>query len=69
MKKLKIPFFHIMNIPSDDLDMDDIQVMWEALMLKNSIPIPENWGDFINEINCILSENQVWFNKKFDQYF
>ena len=67
-EQLKKAFFEIFNIESE-LDMDDIQVMWEALMLKNNIPQPGYWEVFVDKVNCVSSEKFSFFSKVFDEYF
>ena len=67
-EQLKKAFFEIFNIESE-LDMDDIQVMWEALMLKNKIEQPEEWEHFIMHINCLSAEKFSYFSKVFDEHF
>ena len=67
-EQLKKAFFEIFNIESE-LDMDDIQVMWEALMLKNNIPQPESWQKFINDINCMSAEKWSFFSNTFNACF
>ena len=61
-EQLKKAFFEIFNIESE-LDMDDIQVMWEAIMLKNNIPQPERWEEFVDRINCLGAEQWFKFSK------
>ena len=67
-EQLKKAFFEIFNIESE-LDMDDIQVMWEALMLKNNIQQPEGWNKFVEYINCKSAEDYNYFSKVFNHYF
>lgn len=53
-----------------DLDMEDFQVMWEALMNKWDIKIgEESWNSFIKEINCTASDRYSWFKQTFNRYF
>lgn len=68
LEQLKTAFYQIFNIESE-LDMDDIQVMWEALMLKNKIQQPEEWEHFIMHINCMASQKFSYFSKVFDEHF
>jgi len=51
------------------LELDDYQVMWEALMLKWEIEKPENWEEFLDEINCLASNKYEWFTETFIKYF
>ena len=67
-EQLKNAFFQIFNIHAE-LDMDDVQVMWEALMIKNNIQEPPNWHEFISDINCMAAEKWEFFSKTFDAYF
>jgi len=52
-----------------DLDMDDYQVMWEALMEKWGIKPPSLWEEFIDDINCTASESYNFFESVFWKYF
>ena len=67
-EQLKTAFFQIFNIEAD-LDMEDIQVMWEALMIKNNIQEPAKWDEFVSDINCMASAKWEFFSKIFDLYF
>ena len=52
-----------------ELDMEDYQVMWEALMDRWGITPPESWEKFLDEINCRASESYKYFESKFWQHF
>lgn len=53
-----------------DLDMEDFQVMWEAIMLRWQIKIDyEDWEAFIIDINFKSSDNKEKFNEVFDKHF
>lgn len=54
------PFYQIMNI-SEFLTMDEIQIMYEALLEHRGIPIPDYWERFIENINCVASEKRKYF--------
>jgi hypothetical protein len=52
-----------------ELDMEDYQVMWEALMDRWGITPPESWEKFLDDINCRASESYKYFESKFWQHF
>ena len=52
-----------------ELDMEDYQVMWEALMDRWGITPPESWEQFLDDINCRASESYKYFESKFWTYF
>ena len=53
-----------------DLDMDDYETMWVALLDLWDIDISdENWRQFIEEINCKKSNDYQWFKQTFNKYF
>ena len=62
---------YLMLLPSTnlELDMDDYQVMWEALMERWGIEPPSQWEEFIEDINCSASGSYKYFETKFWQYF
>jgi len=50
--------------------MDDFIAMWQTLADKWGInKSDENWSDFAEEINCIASNRQNYFNEIFDKHF
>lgn len=51
------------------LDMDDFQVMWEALMDHWGITPPETWERFIDQINVSASESYKYFERVFWDHF
>lgn len=52
-----------------ELDMEDYQVMWEALMDRWGIETPPSWEQFIDKINCRASESYKYFESIFWQHF
>jgi hypothetical protein len=53
-----------------NLDMDDFIAMWQTLADKWGInKSDEEWSDFAEEINCIASNRQNYFNEIFDKHF
>jgi len=53
-----------------NLDMEDFIVMWQALADKWGInKTDQEWDDFAEEINCIASNRQNYFNEIFDKHF
>lgn len=53
-----------------DLDMEDFEVMWEALMNKWQITISsDNWKSFLEEVNCLSSNRYDWFKQTFNKWF
>lgn len=62
--------FVIMNSPDEiyEFDMDEIQALWEALLIYHKTPIPEWWDAFINEVNCVKAEDINWFTNLINKY-
>lgn len=54
---------------TDEIDMDDITVMWEALILHRGFSIPETWLEFISEINVKKSDHFSHFSQIFNKHF
>jgi hypothetical protein len=53
-----------------NLDMEDFIVMWQSLADQWSIYISDaQWGEFIEEINCVASNREQIFNEIFDKHF
>jgi len=53
-----------------NLDMEDFIAMWQALADKWRInKSDQEWDDFAEEINCIASNRQNYFNEIFDKHF
>jgi hypothetical protein len=51
-------------------DMEDFIAMWEALANKWNIRIDDDlWDEFAEEINCVASNRQNYFNEIFDKHF
>jgi hypothetical protein len=51
-------------------NMEDYQVMWEALIKRNNIVITdENWQGFIEDINCQAANKYSYFEQTFERYF
>lgn len=56
------------NLPN--LDMEDFMVMWKALMDHWGIKMSNDiWEMFIEDVNCLKSDDKEWFTKLFNQYF
>jgi hypothetical protein len=71
-KKLLCQTFYMMfksdALPS--LDMDDFIVMWQALADKWEVYISDNqWEEFTEEINCVASNRENYFNEIFEKHF
>lgn len=64
-KDLMLTFFQMLNM-EDNLRMEDLQVMWEALMKRNNIPLPEGWYEFIDNVNCISAIELPFFESQFN---
>jgi hypothetical protein len=70
MKKIsdfKLPFYQ-MFVAENELDMDDMREMWEALLIRHSIKLPEGWDAFIDNVNNMANEIEWKFNETFDKY-
>ena len=52
-----------------ELEMEDFQVMWEALMERWGIEPPSQWEEFLYKINSSASESYKYFESIFWQYF
>ena len=53
-----------------NLDMEDFITMWQALADKwGIIKSDQEWDDFAEEINCVSSNRQNYFNEIFDKHF
>lgn len=53
-----------------NLDMEDFITMWQALADKWGInKSDQEWDDFAEEINCVASNRQNYFNEIFDKHF
>lgn len=73
-KKLEVLSSVIYNMFSYDnfpqLDMDDMEVMWKALIEKWEIKISdEKYKEFIEEVNCPAADKYSWFINCFKKYF
>lgn len=68
LDELKVVMFnHLRN--DDDLDMEDLQCMWEALFLRRKIPLPAEWDFFLERVNSVyVSNNFDAFNDAFNAY-
>jgi hypothetical protein len=52
------------------LDMEDFIVMWRALAEKwDCDTMDEDWEEFTEEINCIASNRENYFNEVFEKHF
>ena len=52
------------------LDMEDFIVMWQSLADQWNIRIDDDqWFLFSEEVNCVASNRQNFFNEIFDKYF
>jgi hypothetical protein len=77
MKKSKIErlrdamyYMFLDGVPlAENLDMQDCENMWLALMEHWNIPVPDTWGKFITDVNSTLSNDKAWFNHVFDVHF
>ena len=53
-----------------NLDMEDFIAMWQALADKwGVIKSDKQWDEFAEEINCVASNRQNYFNEIFDKHF
>lgn len=52
-----------------DLEMEDFEVMWLAIVERWEIKKPKLWDEFIEEVNCPYSNKYTWFSNVFDKYF
>jgi DNA-binding MltR family transcriptional regulator len=51
-------------------DMEDFITMWQSLADKWEIHLSdEQWDEFTEEINCVASNRQSYFNEIFDKFF
>lgn len=66
LKDLQTPFYN-MFIMEDDLRMEDLQAMWEALLNKYEIPIPAGWNEFLDNVNCFSGLDRNYFNNQFNK--
>jgi len=70
LKRIKLIMFGMFldgNLP--EMEMDEIQPMWEALLSVNKIKYDEAaWENFIIDINCMASNNWEYFSKIFDEF-
>lgn len=68
LRNVMYTMFKTGNLP--DIDMEDFEVMWKALIDRWNIKISdEMWENFIDEVNCTASDNEEWFTKTFNNYF
>jgi hypothetical protein len=52
------------------LDMEDYIVMWRALAEKwDCDTMDEDWEEFTEEINCVASNRENYFNEIFEKHF
>jgi hypothetical protein len=53
-----------------NLDMEDFIAMWQALADKwGVIKSDKEWDEFAEEINCVASNRENYFNEIFDKHF
>jgi hypothetical protein len=53
-----------------NLDMEDFIAMWQALADKwGIIRTDSEWDEFAEEINCVASNREIYFNEIFDKHF
>ena len=53
-----------------NLDMEDYITMWQSLADKwGIIRTDSEWDEFAEEINCIASNRENYFNEIFDKHF
>ena len=64
-------FFRMFKTQSlPNLDMNDFVCMWQALADKWGInKSDKEWNEFAEEINCVASNRQNYFNEIFDKHF
>jgi len=56
------------NLPN--LDMEDFIVMWRALAEQwNCDTMDDDWDEFAEEINCVASNRENYFNEIFEKHF
>lgn len=65
LEEFKETFYQIFNL-ENNLDMEDIQCMWEALLIRNNIEIPNTWEAFIEKINSVASGKRKHFYEVFE---
>lgn len=54
----------------DELCTEEFMSMWEALFNFYGLYFEEQViGDFMEEVNCLKSEDKKWFNDVFNKYF
>ena len=51
------------------LDMEDFIVMWKSLAEKWDCDITTDWEEFTEEINCVASNREKYFNEIFEKHF
>jgi hypothetical protein len=50
--------------------MEDFIVMWRALAEKwDCDTMDDDWAEFTEEINCIASNRENYFNEIFEKHF
>lgn len=71
LKLLRETFFRMFKTQAlPNLDMEDFVAMWQTLAEKWGINKSDNeWNEFAEEINCIASNREAYFNEIFDKYF
>jgi hypothetical protein len=53
-----------------NLDMEDFLAMWQTLANRwGIIKLDEDWDEFAEEINCIASNRENYFNEIFEKHF
>ena len=53
-----------------NLDMEDFIVMWRALAEQwNCDTMDDDWDEFAEEINCVASNRENYFNEIFEKHF
>jgi hypothetical protein len=53
-----------------NLDMEDFIAMWQALADKWGVnKTDKEWDEFAEEINCVASNRENYFNEIFDKHF
>jgi hypothetical protein len=53
-----------------NLDMEDYIVMWQSLADQWNIYISDaQWEEFTEEINCVATNRENYFNEIFEKHF
>ena len=71
LQLLRETFFRMFKSQAlPNLDMEDFIAMWQTLAEKWGInKSDKEWDEFAEEINCVASNRQNYFNEIFDKHF